>query len=42
MTEPQGGADPKVFTTTAVPDGDDHWIINGEKWFSRSRRWRRS
>ncbi|MFZ0834648.1 MAG: acyl-CoA dehydrogenase family protein, partial [Mycobacterium sp.] len=33
MTEPQGGADPKVFTTTAVQDGD-HWIINGEKWFS--------
>ncbi len=33
MTEPQGGADPKVFTTTAVQDGDD-WIINGEKWYS--------
>jgi alkylation response protein AidB-like acyl-CoA dehydrogenase len=33
MTEPQGGADPKVFTTTATQDGDD-WIINGEKWFS--------
>jgi acyl-CoA dehydrogenase len=33
MTEPQGGADPKVFTTTATKDGD-HWIINGEKWFS--------
>jgi alkylation response protein AidB-like acyl-CoA dehydrogenase len=33
MTEPQGGADPKVFTTTAVHDGDD-WVINGEKWFS--------
>jgi len=33
MTEPQGGADPKVFTTTAVADGE-HWIINGEKWFS--------
>ena len=33
MTEPQGGADPKVFTTMAVQDGD-HWIINGEKWFS--------
>ena len=33
MTEPQGGADPKVFTTTAVQDGD-HWVINGEKWFS--------
>ena len=23
MTEPQGGADPKVFTTTAVLDGDE-------------------
>jgi alkylation response protein AidB-like acyl-CoA dehydrogenase len=33
MTEPQGGADPKVFTTTAVQDGDE-WVINGEKWFS--------
>jgi acyl-CoA dehydrogenase len=33
MTEPQGGADPKVFTTAAVQDGDD-WVINGEKWFS--------
>lgn len=33
MTEPQGGADPKVFTTTAVRDGDE-WVISGEKWFS--------
>jgi acyl-CoA dehydrogenase len=33
MTEPQGGADPKVFTTSAAPDGDE-WIINGEKWFT--------
>src|ERR1700760_3370512 len=33
MTEPQGGADPKVFRTTAVRDGDE-WVINGEKWFS--------
>lgn len=33
MTEVQGGADPKVFTTSAVQDGDE-WIINGEKWFS--------
>ena len=33
MTEPQGGADPKVFTTRAEPDGD-HWVINGEKWYS--------
>ncbi|EMO9597378.1 acyl-CoA dehydrogenase [Pseudomonas aeruginosa] len=33
MTEPQGGADPQVFTTTAVRDGNE-WVINGEKWFS--------
>jgi len=33
MTEPQGGSDPKVFTTTAVQDGEE-WVINGEKWFS--------
>jgi len=33
MTEPQGGADPKVFVTRAEPDGEE-WVINGEKWFS--------
>ncbi|TWS96582.1 acyl-CoA dehydrogenase family protein [Reyranella sp. CPCC 100927] len=33
MTEPQGGADPKVFTCRAELDGDQ-WVINGEKWFS--------
>ena len=33
MTEPQGGADPNVFTTAARLDGDA-WIINGDKWFS--------
>jgi acyl-CoA dehydrogenase len=33
MTEPQGGADPKVFTTRAELRGD-HWVINGDKWFS--------
>jgi len=33
MTEPQGGADPKVFTTRAVRDGDE-WVINGMKYFS--------
>lgn len=33
MTEPQGGADPLVFTTKAEQQGDA-WIINGEKWFS--------
>src|SRR6478672_10461013 len=38
MTEPQGGADPKVFTTTAVQDGDE-WVINGEKWFSSHARY---
>ena len=36
MTEPQGGADPKVFTTRAELDGDE-WVINGEKWFSLER-----
>jgi ABC-type transport system substrate-binding protein len=33
MTEPQGGADPKVFTTKAELKGDQ-WVINGQKWFS--------
>jgi acyl-CoA dehydrogenase len=33
MTEPQGGADPRVFTTRAVQDGDD-WVITGRKYFS--------
>ncbi|MBL7494249.1 acyl-CoA dehydrogenase family protein [Frankia sp. AgB1.9] len=37
MTEPHGGADPKIFTTSAVPDGDD-WVINGEKWFTSYAR----
>ena len=37
MTEPQGGADPKVFTTSAIRDGDQ-WVINGEKWFSSHAR----
>lgn len=33
MTEPQGGADPQVFTTHAKQDADG-WVINGEKWFA--------
>ncbi len=33
MTEPQGGADPKIFTTSATLDADE-WVINGEKWFT--------
>jgi acyl-CoA dehydrogenase len=38
MTEPQGGADPKVFTTAATRDGDE-WVISGEKWFSSHARY---
>ncbi|MGR8921010.1 MAG: acyl-CoA dehydrogenase family protein [Gammaproteobacteria bacterium] len=38
MTEPQGGADPLVFETSAVPDGDE-WVISGEKWFSSNARY---
>ena len=37
MTEPHAGADPTLFTTRAVRDGDQ-WIINGEKWFSSNAR----
>jgi len=38
MTEPQGGADPKVFTCRAEKEGDQ-WVINGEKWFSSNARY---
>nr|WP_145551340.1 acyl-CoA dehydrogenase family protein [Variovorax boronicumulans] len=38
MTEPQGGADPKVFQTRAVQDGGD-WVITGEKWFASNARY---
>ncbi len=38
MTEPHGGADPKVFTTRAVRDGDE-WVITGHKWFSSNARY---
>ncbi|MFN0093237.1 MAG: acyl-CoA dehydrogenase family protein [Dehalococcoidia bacterium] len=37
MTEPQGGADPTQFRTTAVADGDD-WVVNGYKWFSSNAK----
>lgn len=37
MTEPHGGADPTLFTTRAVRDGDG-WVITGEKWFSSNAR----
>ena len=38
MTEPQAGADPKEFICTATRDGD-HWVIEGEKWFSSNARY---
>jgi acyl-CoA dehydrogenase len=38
MTEPQGGADPKVFKCRAELIGDE-WAINGEKWFSSNARY---
>ncbi|MFG2253929.1 acyl-CoA dehydrogenase family protein [Streptomyces mirabilis] len=37
MTEPQAGADPKMFTTRAERDGDD-WVITGRKFFSSNAR----
>jgi acyl-CoA dehydrogenase len=38
MTEPQGGADPGVFTTRAVREGDN-WVISGQKWFASHARY---
>ncbi len=38
MTEPHAGADPTMFTTSAVRDGDE-WVLDGEKWFSSNARW---
>jgi len=38
MTEPQGGADPGVFTTNAHKEGDE-WVINGRKIWSSNARW---
>lgn len=37
MTEPQAGADPGEFTCKAHLE-DDHWVINGEKWFASHAR----
>ncbi|GAA1637936.1 acyl-CoA dehydrogenase family protein [Georgenia ruanii] len=37
MTEPTGGSDPTGFQCRAVRDGD-HYVINGEKWFSSNAR----
>jgi acyl-CoA dehydrogenase len=38
MTEPHAGADPAMFTTCAIREGDD-WVINGWKFFSSNARW---
>ena len=37
MTEPQGGADPKMLETTALL-ADGHWVLNGSKWFATNAR----
>ncbi len=37
MTEPHAGADPTLFKTQAVRDGDE-WVINGWKFFSSNAR----
>jgi len=37
MTEPQAGADPKMFKTRAEKDGDE-WVINGWKYFSSNAK----
>ena len=37
MTEPHAGADPTMFTTSAVKDGDE-WVINGWKFFSSNAK----
>lgn len=38
MTEPQAGADPALFETRAVRDGDAGWVIDGWKFFSSNAR----
>ncbi|MCW2548061.1 MAG: acyl-CoA dehydrogenase [Mycobacterium sp.] len=38
MTEPQAGADPAMFETVAVRDGDS-WLLNGWKFYSSNARW---
>ena len=37
MTEPHAGADPTLFTTKAVKDGNE-WVIDGWKFFSSNAR----
>src|SRR5437667_84389 len=37
MTEPHAGADPTLFKTRAVRDGDE-WVISGWKYFSSNAK----
>jgi acyl-CoA dehydrogenase len=37
MTEPHAGADPTLFRTRAVKDGDE-WVLNGWKYFSSNAK----
>ena len=37
MTEPHAGADPTMFKTQAVRDGDE-WVLNGWKFFSSNAK----
>jgi len=37
MTEPHAGADPTLFKTRAVRDGDE-WVISGTKYFSSNAK----
>jgi acyl-CoA dehydrogenase len=37
MTEPHAGADPTLFKTQAVKDGDE-WVVNGWKYFSSNAK----
>ncbi|AOR80497.1 acyl-CoA dehydrogenase family protein [Novosphingobium resinovorum] len=39
MTEPGGGADPRVFTTRAIRQDDGTWKLSGRKWYSSNARW---
>lgn len=38
MTEPAGGSDPTMFTTSAAEDAGA-WVLNGEKWFASNARY---
>ena len=41
MTEPHpgGGSDPTMIQTSAVPQGNEKWCINGHKWFITGAGW---